>query len=238
VSRRDKKRYIRDYKNHGLPDDVILPRATEDLAPAEQWVKPEPPKKIYQIDKNDDRPPHRGRVVYWDGLKNFGFVCAESDLEYARIFFHEGSIIRNQLGHNFILIPGTEVCFTLDEGDDNRFFATDIRLASDNSKVDSEHTEYSRVTKWSREFGHGVAMRSCGVCKILFRATSVVTEGLEFVQVGDWICHNIATDGKSIFAANVTLFETGFVPPEPEPTFAPDSIEAHFAALPDVQRDP
>jgi hypothetical protein len=225
---RNKRAYLRDYKINGLPEDL-----TPTLAVEKQWVKPEPPKKIYQINKDDDRPPHRGRVVDWDPTKRFGFICSGHDLGYQRIFFHEGSIIRDPLGHKCDATVGTEVEFLINERPNKQRFASNVR-PTNRPEVDlTVHSEFSKVCFWDG-FHHGYLDRGCGnsCCSLPFFVKDIVTQGVEEIRLGDFVQHGVMPRGREgsglSRACNVVLYESGFLPPVPEPVYEPGSIEEQF----------
>jgi hypothetical protein len=233
---RNKRAYLRDYKINGLPEDLTPTTAVE-----KQWVKPEPPKKIYQVDTNDSRPPHRGRVVDWDPTKRFGFICSGHDLGYQRIFFHEGSIIRDRLGHKCdVFSVGVEIEFLVNERPNGQRFGANVRPINRPDVDLNAHSEFSRVCFWDGVH-HGYLERSCGnaCCSLPFFVKDIVTQGVEEIRLGDFVQHGVMPRGREgsglSRACNVILFEPGFTP---EPEYIPGSIKEHFASLSDVPPDP
>lgn len=179
-------------------------------------------------------PDCRGHIDWFD--KGYGYIIADSDKSAGGVFVHVEEVLRNAGGHRCFLKPGVELLFTLNERDEQdpykKFFATDARLAEDNSTPD--RPEFSQVARWDRNKKHGMLNRSCG-CKLPFRADDVATEGIESICIGDWVQHTTATDGTSWFATNVTLFEPGY---EPEPVYEPGSAEQFFVQVPELPVGP
>jgi hypothetical protein len=223
---RNKRAYLRDYKINGLSEDLTPTTAVE-----KQWVKPKPPKKIYQVDTNDSRPPHRGRVVEFNFSKGYGFICAGSDLQYQRVFFHEGAIIRNQLGHKCDAFSvGVEIEFLVNERPNGQRFGANVRPINRPDVDLAAHSEFSKVVFWDGNH-HGYLARGCGnaCCSLPFFVKDIVTQGVEEIRLGDFVQHGVMHRGREgsglSRACNVILFEAGFVPPyDPEP----GSIEEQF----------
>jgi hypothetical protein len=198
------------------------------------------------VSSSSDIPAFRTGVI--DSITDpqghhFGYIRADDG---ERFFFHANDCLPNRIGTRHWPV-GTPVEFEVAPENRTRRDlqnrkATRIRnldLALSRMEVVLNHVENSIVAELNRgERGlWGFLLRSNGEhLHFSDGGRGFITEGLETLHVGSLVRHKVRSrnlpDGSvRWYAIDIEIYqESG----EPEPTYPPDSIEAHFLNAPEL----